>query len=81
LAAFPPKVQPEPIPDFPEALTEREVEVLRLMAGGLRNQEIADTLVVSLNTVRYHSKNIFGKLGVDNRTAAVARAREVKLLG
>lgn len=80
LAAFPPRVQPEPIPDSPEALTEREVEVLRLMAEGLRNQEIADRLVVSLNTVRYHSKNIFGKLGVDNRTAAVARAREMSLL-
>ena len=50
------------------------------MADGLKNQEIADRLVVSLNTIRYHSKNIFGKLGVDNRTAAVARARELGLL-
>ncbi len=80
LAAFPPQVQPEPIPDSPEALTECEVEVLRLMAVGLKNQEIADKLVVSLNTIRYHSKNIFGKLGVDNRTAAVAHAREMGLL-
>ncbi|MFZ5859066.1 MAG: LuxR C-terminal-related transcriptional regulator [Chloroflexota bacterium] len=81
LAAFPPKVRPEPIPDSLEALTEREVEVLHLMAEGLKNQEIADRLVVSLNTIRYHAKNIFGKLGVDNRTAAVARAREMNLLG
>lgn len=80
LAAFPPRVQPEQIPDSPEKLSEREVEVLRLMSEGLRNQEIADRLVVSLNTVRYHSKNIFSKLGVDNRTAAVARAREISLL-
>ena len=80
LAAFPPQVRPEPIPDSPEALTEREVEVLRLMAEGLKNQEIADRLVLSLNTIRYHSKNIFGKLGVENRTAAVARAREMNVL-
>ncbi len=80
LAVFPTPVQPEPIPDLPDALSEREVEVLRLMADGLKNQEIADRLVVSLNTIRYHSKNIFGKLGVDNRTAAVGRARELGLL-
>ena len=80
LAAFPSQVRPEPIPDSPETLTEREVEVLRLMAEGLKNQEIADRLVVSLNTIRYHSKNIFGKLGVDNRTSAVAHAREIHVL-
>ena len=77
LAGFPPQVQSAMLPDSPEALTEREMEVLRLMADGLKNQEIADRLVVSLNTVRYHSKNIFGKLGVVNRTAAVSRAREL----
>jgi LuxR family transcriptional regulator, maltose regulon positive regulatory protein len=75
---------PEPAPvkrnNLPEALTERELDVLRLMADGLRNQEIGAKLYISLNTVRYHSKNIFGKLGVDNRTAAVARAREMNLL-
>jgi LuxR family maltose regulon positive regulatory protein len=80
LAAFPPPVQPGPVTGLPEALSEREIEVLLLMADGLKNQEIADRLVVSLNTVRYHSKNIFGKLSVDNRTAAVARARELGLL-
>ena len=80
LSAFPLQVQPAPVPGSPETLTDRELEVLRLMADGLKNQEIADRLVVSLNTVRYHSKNIFGKLGVDNRTAAVIRARDMGLL-
>ena len=80
LEAFRHQVWVEAIPDSPESLTEREVEVLRLMSDGLKNQEIADHLVVSLNTVRYHSKNIFGKLCVDNRTAAVSRAREMGLL-
>ena len=79
LAAFPSQVNSEPIPDSPETLSEREVEVLRLLAEGMKNQEIANRLVVSLNTVRYHTKNIFGKLGVDNRTAAVARGRELGL--
>ncbi len=79
LAAFPAQPPPEAIPNSPETLSEREIEVLTLMAEGLKNQEIADRLVVSLNTVRYHSKNIFGKLGVDNRTAAVAHAREMYL--
>ena len=79
LAAFPLQVRSETVPDSPETLSEREVEVLRLMAEGLKNQEIADRLVISLNTVRYHSKNIFGKLAVDNRTAAVVSARELGL--
>lgn len=79
LDAFPPTSRSEQIPDSPEILSEREVEVLRLLAEGLKNQEIADRLVVSLNTVRYHTKNIFEKLGVDNRTAAVARAHELAL--
>ncbi|MAT44385.1 MAG: hypothetical protein CL609_18790 [Anaerolineaceae bacterium] len=80
LAEFPVLIHPEPIPDSPEMLSEREIEVLYLMAKGMKNQEIADKLVVSLNTVRYHSKNIFSKLGVGNRTAAVIRARELALL-
>ena len=79
LDAFPSVTNSEPIPGSPEKLSEREVEVLRLLAEGMKNQEIADRLVVSLNTVRYHTKNIFGKLGVDNRTAAVARGRELAL--
>lgn len=80
LSEFPPEPAPAKKTDLPEALTERELDVLRLMADGLRNQDIGAELYISLNTIRYHSKNIFGKLGVDNRTAAVARAREMNLL-
>jgi LuxR family transcriptional regulator, maltose regulon positive regulatory protein len=65
---------------LPDPLSEREHEILRLVAAGLKNQEIADKLVISLNTVLYHNKNIFGKLGVEHRTQAVARARELSLI-
>lgn len=80
LAEFPPEPVPAKNPDLPEALTERELDVLRLMAAGLKNQEIGAKLYISLNTIRYHTTNIFGKLGVRNRTAAVARARELRIL-
>jgi LuxR family transcriptional regulator, maltose regulon positive regulatory protein len=56
-----------------EPLTPRELEILRLIAAGMRNQEIADELVISLSTVKRHVANIYGKLGVDHRTEAVAR--------
>jgi LuxR family maltose regulon positive regulatory protein len=56
------------------------MEVLHLMAEGLRNQEIGQKLFISLNTIRYHTKNIFGKLEVSSRTAAVARARELEII-
>ena len=58
---------------LPEPLTARELEILRLVAEGLRNQEIADRLVISLATVKRHIANTYGKLGVDLRTEAVAR--------
>ena len=61
-------------------LSEREREVLRLMAQGLTYQEAAEQLIVSLNTVRFHVKSIYGKLGVDNRTAALEKARSMDLL-
>jgi LuxR family transcriptional regulator, maltose regulon positive regulatory protein len=65
---------------LPEPLTERELQVLRLIAAGLTNREIADQLVISVETVKKHSGNIFGKLGAGNRTEAVARARDLALL-
>jgi LuxR family maltose regulon positive regulatory protein len=63
-----------------EPLSERELEVLQLIAEGLSNREIAQRLVLSLPTVKWHSSNIYGKLGVKNRTTAVARARELDIL-
>ncbi len=57
-----------------ERLTTRELEVLELLASGHSNAEIANTLVVSTNTVKSHLKSIFGKLGVVSRTQAVVRA-------
>ncbi|MGH9151069.1 MAG: LuxR C-terminal-related transcriptional regulator [Acidimicrobiales bacterium] len=63
-----------------EPLTARELEILRLVAVGMRNQEIADQLVVTLATVKRHIANSYGKLGVTHRTEAVARANELGLL-
>jgi LuxR family maltose regulon positive regulatory protein len=63
-----------------EPLSERELEVLRLLATDLDGPEIASELVVSLHTVRSHTKNIYAKLGVNNRRAAVSRAAELDLL-
>ena len=63
-----------------DALSERELEVLALLAAGLSNAEIAERLVVSLNTVKTHTRTIYGKLHVASRTQAVARARELRLL-
>ena len=63
-----------------EALSEREMEVLRLVAQGYSNQQIADQLYISLNTTKTHIKNILSRLQVENRTQAVARARELGVL-
>jgi LuxR family transcriptional regulator, maltose regulon positive regulatory protein len=63
-----------------ELLTERELEVLRLVAAGTSNREIAMRLTVTLGTVKKHLNNIFGKLDVESRTQALARARELGLL-
>jgi DNA-binding NarL/FixJ family response regulator len=57
-------------------LIERELEVLRLIAAGKSNQQIADELVISLNTVRRHVSNIFDKTGVANRAQAAMYARD-----
>ncbi len=63
-----------------EPLSDRELEVLRLVAGGRSNREIADELVVALDTVKKHVSHIFAKLGVSSRTQAAARGRELDLL-
>jgi LuxR family maltose regulon positive regulatory protein len=63
-----------------EPLTERELDVLRLMAEGLKYKEIAARLFISLNTVRYHVKALYSKLGVNNRTQAIDAARRQHLL-
>jgi LuxR family maltose regulon positive regulatory protein len=67
-------------PDLVEALSDREREILRLVASGLSNQEIADQLIVELSTVKWYITSIHGKLGVGRRTQAVARGRELGLL-
>jgi LuxR family maltose regulon positive regulatory protein len=69
-----------PVSEAPE-LSERELSVLRLLASPLSQREIGAELYVSLNTVKTHSRHIFRKLGVSARDQAVARARELGLLG
>ena len=63
-----------------EPLSERELEVLRRVAAGFSNQEIAQNLVIAVGTVKKHLNTIYGKLGVESRTQAVARARDLNLL-
>jgi LuxR family maltose regulon positive regulatory protein len=66
--------------DLVEPLSERELEVLRLLAAGLSYREIAEELYVSINTVKAHTKNIYSKLGVHGRMQAAQRATELELL-
>jgi LuxR family maltose regulon positive regulatory protein len=66
--------------DWIEPLSERELEVLRLLAAGLSRHEIAEQLVLSLNTVKTHARNIYGKLGVNKQMRAVAKARALGIL-
>jgi ATP/maltotriose-dependent transcriptional regulator MalT len=68
---------PEPLA---EPLSERELEVLTLLASGRANREVARDLFVSVGTVKTHTNNIYRKLGVRNRAGALARARSLKLL-
>jgi LuxR family maltose regulon positive regulatory protein len=64
-----------------EPLSPRELDVLRLIAEGQSNQDIARTLIISTGTAKVHTRNIYGKLGVGSRSQAIAKARELGLLG
>ena len=84
LAAFPaaePPAKPrQPHMEMIEPLSEREIEVLQLIAEGLSNREIAQKLFLSVNTVKVHTYNIYSKLSVHSRTQAVAQARVLGVL-
>jgi len=81
LAALAPRqAAPRRHPDLIEALSERELDVLRLLRTELGGPQIARELMVSENTMRTHTKNIYDKLGVNSRRAAVRRAEELDLL-
>ena len=88
LEAFPAEestpLEAEPVQDpegvWIEQLTDRELEVLELIAEGLTNQAIGNRLFLSLNTVKAHTRNIYGKLGVSSRTQAVSKGRTLGIL-
>jgi ATP/maltotriose-dependent transcriptional regulator MalT len=61
-------------------LSERELEVLRLIAAGLSNRRISEELYISLSTAKTHLRNIYGKLNVHSRTKAIVKAKELALL-
>jgi LuxR family maltose regulon positive regulatory protein len=82
--AEPKQVDPSEPPGFEagyiEPLTEREIQILQLIAAGLTNPEVATRLFLSLHTVKTHTRNIYGKLDVHNRTQAVAKAKGLGIL-
>jgi len=83
LAAFEPKLRPGKPPTaspLMESLSEREIEVLRLLNSELSGPEIARELTIALSTLRFHTRNIYGKLGVHDRDQAVTRAEGLGLL-
>jgi LuxR family maltose regulon positive regulatory protein len=88
LAAFPEVEAEQPKPggfqisgdEWIEPLSERELDIIKLIAEGLTNQEIASKLYLSLNTVKAHTRNIYGKLGVKSRTQAATKARTLGIL-
>lgn len=83
LLALPASIQPV-VSDAPlemvEPLSERELEILALIAAGLTNKEIGNRLYLTERTVKWHASNLYRKMSVENRTAALKRARELKLL-
>jgi len=81
LAAFPQQNKTlKTLKTLPEFLSERELQVLQLLARGASNQEIAQELAIVIDTVKRHVTHIFSKLGVKNRVQAVKQARELSLL-
>jgi LuxR family maltose regulon positive regulatory protein len=72
--------RPAALPGLVDGLTERELDVLRLLSTGSSNQAIAAELVVALDTVKKHVSHVLSKLGATNRTEAVARGRQLGLL-
>jgi len=82
LAAFPQTapVEKPKSKTIPEPLSERELDILQLIASGRTNQEIAETLVIAVSTVKSHINNLYGKLGTNRRTQAIAIARDLGLL-
>ncbi len=74
VAALKEQIQPAAAPTYPDGLTEREVEVLRLIAGGRSNREIGEELFIALNTVARHVSNIFSKTDSSNRAEAATYA-------
>jgi LuxR family maltose regulon positive regulatory protein len=79
-AAFAPHPQTSPMPGRSEALSDAELSVLRLLRSQLSQREIAGELHLSFNTIKTHTRNIYRKLGVAERTAAIARARDLSLI-
>ncbi len=73
-------ITPSAVDTLLEPLSERELEILRLIEDGLSNQQISEQLFLTVGTVKWHINNIYGKLGVRRRTQAVARARELGVL-
>ncbi len=82
LATFSKNLPPKALhtPQLSEPLTERELEVLRLLAAGRSNQDIAEELIIAVGTVKRHINSIMGKLPAQSRLEAVARARDLHLV-
>jgi len=74
------QVRESVLAESPSTLSRRELEVLRLLAEGLSNQEIGERLFLALDTIKGHNRRIFDKLEVKRRTEAIARGRELGLL-
>ena len=74
------KAEPSQGADWVEPLTDRETEILQLICEGLTNKQVGSRLYLSANTVKTHLRNIYGKLGVSNRTQAVAKGRALGII-